>query len=122
MVFFCWITALLASYQSELVGRLAQKGYTVGLMTADYKPITDGSAVIALVVSKTLGDETTMTDAIPVYQDIGTALKDMKALYYSIVVSPEIVYGSIYCGANFNIEPKDKSISDATIKRNNSLN
>jgi len=122
MVFFCWITAMLAAYQTGLVAGLADKGYTIGLMSADYKHTTNGSAVIALVVSKTIGDETTMTDANPVYLDIQSVLKEMKAFYYSIIVSPEIVYGSVFCGANFNIEPKTPTISNTSNKKNNSLN
>jgi len=106
-IYYCWITALLPAYQDLIVAGLVKKGYMVGPAAKDGKVSisTENSAatLIALSIYKADGEE---TSANKIYEDVLVVLKEIKAYYYSVIISHS--YEATWAGSNFSL-PKPKA-------------
>jgi hypothetical protein len=110
-IYYCWITALLPSYQDGIVSGLASKGYMVGPAAKNGKVIfsmkeNDPACVIALSVYKP--DD---LDMAKLYDDIVAILTDMKAYCFSIVIS--LSTHCTWIGSNFELPPKQAATKSA---------
>lgn len=109
-IYYCWITALLPSYQDSIIAGLVKRGYMVGPAAKDGKVTTsDNNSAALIAISVYRAEETSVNQ---IYEDVSTVLKDMKAYYYSIVVSHS--YEATWVGANFNLPLKNKGVVDKT--------
>lgn len=103
--YYCWITALLPSYQDRIISGLASKGYMVGPAAKDGKITIFNknypSAVIALVVY-----HESEINVEKIYSDLSSVLEEMKAYFYSVIISAS--YESTWNGPNFRIPFKPK--------------
>jgi len=82
--FHVWITALTKSYEPELTSRLLNRGYTLTASSSAGKVNTDtynSVPLFALKVSKNGATSAT------IYDDISVVLLEMKAYYYSLIIS-----------------------------------
>ncbi len=106
-IYYCWITAVLSSYQDAIIAGMVHKGYMVGAASKNGVVIfaSDHSApsyLIALSVYKLVDPEKiTSTD---VYNDLNDVIKKIEAYCYSIVVSQAA--DCIWVGGNFDIDIK----------------
>ena len=106
--YYCWITGVLEAYQNPLICGLVHKGYMVGAAEKNGKVITSSKEdspayVMALSVYKLVEPGT--LSAQKVYEDVAEILAEMKAFYYSAVVSSAA--DCIWVGSNFSIEKKN---------------
>jgi hypothetical protein len=106
-IYYVWITALMPSYQDGIIAGLVKRGYMVGPAAKDGKVSvgtdTTAATLFALSVYRTDAE----TDANKVYTDITEVLKDMKAYYYSVIVSHS--YEATWIGSNFSLPAKKKA-------------
>ncbi len=106
-VYYCFITAMLASYQDGIVAGMAKRGYMIGSASKNGK-LVEGvwpdapSVVIALGVYKP--EETT---AAEIYKDIDEVCRDMKTCVYSIVIS--YAHEAVWQGPNFLLPANSKA-------------
>lgn len=113
MNIYCWITGVLESYQDPLICGLVHKGYMVGATANDGKVIVNYKNdspchVLALSVYKLVEPE--ILSAQKVYEDVSEILAEMKAYYYSLIVSKAA--DCVWSGSNFSIEKKIRPQAD----------
>lgn len=106
-IYYCWVTALLPNYQDGIIAGLAKRGYMVGPASKDGQVAISKencpSVLIALSVYK--AEEEVNADFI--YKDVMAILDEMKARYYSVVVS--LSHEAMWVGSNFSIPVKKKA-------------
>ncbi len=86
-IYYCWVTALLPTYQDGIVAGMARKGYMVGPAAKDGLVITpthEGSPAVLYALGVYRGEE---TNVHKIYNDLVAVLKDVKAHYFSIIIS-----------------------------------
>lgn len=108
-LYFCWVTGMMASYQDGLIAGLVKKGYMVGAASSTGEVVfvngEDEPAVLfALYIYRF-----TEVDSTRIYADVNDVLNEMKALCYSIIVTPAVA-GAMWMGANFKLPPKEYAI------------
>jgi hypothetical protein len=83
-IYYVWISAMLPNYQDGIVAGLVRKGYMVGPSAKDGGVTTGVSpaALISLGVYK--AEETNVNN---IYTDVIEVLKEIKAYYYSVIIS-----------------------------------
>lgn len=105
-IYYCWITALLPSYQDGIIAGMVKKGYMVGPASKDGQIVSGQenapAALIALSVYKAAE-----TDCKAIYADLIMVLGDMKAHYHSVVVA--LSSDAIWVGSNIQLQVKQKS-------------
>lgn len=110
-IYYCWITALLPSYQDGIISGLVNRGYMVGPAAKDGKVVTsvenNPAALFALSVYR--AEE---TDVNKIYEDVVGVLSDMKARYYSVIISHS--YEATWVGANFSLPIKNTVVEKVT--------
>lgn len=103
-IYYCWVTALLPSYQDGLIAGLAKKGYMVGPAAKDGKIVsTKDDAPAALITLSVYKAEE--TSSAKIYEDLVQILQEMKVLYYSVVVA--LCNEATWAGSNIHL-PKEK--------------
>ena len=106
-IYYCWITVLLPSYQDKIVAGLVKHGYMVGPASKDGKVAVtsenSAATLIALSIYRPNGEE---TDVNKIYEDVLGILKEMKAYYFSVIISHS--YEATWVGSNFTV-PKPKA-------------
>ena len=100
-IYYCWITALLPSYQDGIVAGLARKGYMVGPASKDGKVVESinkdsPSVLFALSVYKP-----TETNANKIYDDVMLVLQEMRAHYLSVIIS--LSSEAVWAGTNIKL-------------------
>lgn len=110
-IYYCWITALLPSYQDGIVAGLVKRGYMVGPAAKDGKVTTsvenNPAALIALSLYR--AEE---TDVNKIYEDVVAVLYDMTARYYSVIISHS--YEATWVGANFSVPAKSSVVEKSS--------
>lgn len=109
-IYYCWITALMPTYQDGIIAGMVKRGYMVGPAAKDGKVTTSDNTAAALIAISIYRAEETNVNKI--YDDVVAVLKDMKAYYYSVIVSHS--YEATWVGANFNLPVKSKGVVDKT--------
>jgi hypothetical protein len=106
IIYFCWVTALLPSYQDGIVAGLASKGYMVGPAAKDGKVTLGGNNCPAAIIALTVycAEETT---TLKIYDDMIDVLTKMGASIYSVVISES--YKATWGGSNFSLPAKPKA-------------
>lgn len=106
-VYYCWITALLPSYQDKIVAGLAERGYMVGPAAKDGKVSMsmENSPGVLFALSVYREEETNVNK---IYDDVIAILLDMKAYYYSVIVS--LSHEATWVGPNFQMTAKSKPL------------
>jgi hypothetical protein len=106
-IYYVWITALLPSYQDGIIAGLVRRGYMVGPAAKDGKvsSITEGCPAVLIALSVYKQEEE--IDVKKVYEDTLAVLEEMKARYYSVVIS--LSHEATWVGANFTLPAKDKA-------------
>lgn len=106
-VYYCWITALMPSYQDGIIAGMVKRGYMVGPAAKDGKvTVSDNNAAALIAISVYRTDEETNVNKI--YDDVVAVLKETKAYYYSVIISHS--YEATWVGANFNLPLKAKGV------------
>lgn len=110
-IYYCWITALLPSYQDSIIAGLVKRGYMVGPAAKDGQVTTsvenNPAALIALSIYKAED-----TDVNKIYEDVVGVLHDIKARYYSVIISHS--YEATWVGANFSLPVKNSVVEKST--------
>ncbi len=110
-IYYCWITALMPSYQDGIIAGMVKRGYMVGPAAKDGKVTTsvenNPAALIAISVYRS--EETTVSK---IYDDVVAVLQEMKAYYYSVIISHS--YDATWAGANFSLPLKNKVVEKAS--------
>lgn len=110
-IYYCWITALLPSYQDNIIAGLVRRGYMVGPAAKDGKVTTsvenNPAALIAISIYKAED-----TDVNKIYEDVVGVLHDMKARYYSVIISHS--YEATWVGANFSLPLKNSVVEKSS--------
>lgn len=109
VVYYCWITGMMPSYQDGIVAGLVRKGYMVGATSRDGNVTfingeDEPATVFAIMVYRH-----SEANCEKVYEDVNLILNEMKALCYSIIVSPGFSE-AIWMGPNFKLPPKEYEI------------
>lgn len=106
-IYYCWITALLPSYQDGIIAGIARKGYMVGPAAKDGKvSVTMEKCPGVLFALSVYREEETNVNKI--YDDVTAVLQEMNAYYYSVVIS--LSYEATWVGPNFQVPEKDKKL------------
>lgn len=109
-IYYCWITALLPNYQDKIIAALVKKGYMVGPAAKDGQVAISSekspSTLFALSLYK--AEEITVNQ---IYEDVVNILQEMKAHYYSVVISHS--YESTWGGSNFQLPLKQGVVEKA---------
>ena len=104
-IYYCWVTALLPSYQDGIVAGMAKKGYMIGPAAKDGKvTIASDNCPAALFSLSVYREEETNVSKI--YQDVVDVLTEMDAYYYSVIVS--LSHEATWAGSNFSLPQKPK--------------
>lgn len=105
-IYYCWVTALLPSYQDGIVAGLAKRGYMVGPASKDGKvTISSDRCPAALLSLSVYREEETNVEKI--YKDVVDILAEMNAYYYSVIVS--LSHEATWVGPNFQLPEKQKA-------------
>ena len=100
IVYNCWITCLLESYQNTIIISLVKRGYTVGLTSmGNVNQPNQVSAILSFSIYKI--DEKKLTLA-KVLDDLNIILTDAKMYFYSIVVSEH--HNATWAGSNIIVQ------------------
>src|SRR5271166_4573884 len=86
-IYYCWVTALLPSYQDGIVAGMARRGYMIGPAAKDGKvvsPTHEGSPAFLFALSVY---QQTETNVGKIYEDLLAVLQEMKTHYFSVIVS-----------------------------------
>ncbi len=104
-IYYCWITVLLPSYQDKIIAGLARHGYMVGPASKDGQVsiVNEGSPSALISLSVYRAEETNVNK---IYEDVIAILNEMKAFYYSIVIS--LSHEATWVGSNLQIPAKPK--------------
>ena len=121
-MYYCFITALLPSYQDDIITGLINKGYMVGPAARDSKviaPSTERSAahLIALSLYKKDGAE---CDINLVYDELLNILSDSKVHFFSIVIT--VACEASWVGANIRLPRKEEMVEKTFTGLKNNLN
>jgi len=106
-VYYCWITALMPSYQDGIVAGLAGRGYMVGPAAKDGKVSSTMENCPGVLIALSVYREEE-TNVNKIYEDVVAILLDMKAYYYSVIISHS--YEATWVGPNFQIPAKTKAL------------
>jgi hypothetical protein len=119
IIYTCWITCLLESYQDAIVAGLIKRGYTIGLSgRGNVNQHNQFSAVLSYSLYKL--DDPDLT-APGILKEIGIILSDMKAYYYSIVVAEG--NNAAWAGSNIIVQDnKTIPLLPAIPNKNSKLN
>ncbi len=107
-VYYCWITALVPSYQDGIVAGMAKKGYMVGALSKDGVVLSPGQSSAGLIALNIYHREDVDAEIDRVYKDLSDVLDDMKARYFSLIVAQSVA--SRWYGSNFDIVPVKEEI------------
>ena len=108
-IYYCWITALLSSYQDGIVAGLAKRGYMVGPAAKDGQvSIVQENSPSALVSLSIYKEEEINVNKI--YDDVIAVLTEMKAYYHSVIIS--LSYEATWVGSNVQVPPKPKPVGN----------
>lgn len=105
-IYYCWVTALLPSYQDAIIAGLVRKGYMVGPASKDGKlisPPNDNAPAVLFALSVYKAQEITVNQ---IYDDLIAVLKETKSYYYSVIVS--LASEATWASGNFVIPAKNK--------------
>jgi hypothetical protein len=95
----------MPSYQDGIIAGLAKKGYMIGPAAKDGKvTLSKDDCPGALIALSVYREQETNVNNI--YDDTLEVLKEMKAYYYSVVISHS--YEATWVGPNFSIPAKSK--------------
>lgn len=83
-IYYVWISAMLPNYQDGIVGGLVRKGYMVGPSAKDGGVTTGVSPAVLISLGVYKPEE---IDVNVIYSDVIEVLKEIKAYYYSVVIS-----------------------------------
>ena len=115
--FIVWATVLTPSYTDGIIAGMVKKGYAVSSTAAKGEVViskeTNTSAVVSLKVTSTFENSNSAT----IYQDLMDVLNDLKAFFYSVVVTPYV--DCAWCGSNIVISKPTAVVAD-TVKPNKS--
>ncbi len=106
-IYYCWITALLPSYQDRIVAGLASKGYMVGPAAKDGKVTTSSEGCPAALLALSVYREEE-TNVQKIYDDVTAVLHEMGAYFYSVVIS--LSHEATWVGPNFQLPEKAKAV------------
>jgi hypothetical protein len=104
-IFYCWVTALIPQYQDGIIAGMVKKGYMVGPAGKEAAVLAPGhnsSALISITVYQRAAAEKE-PEAMQVFDDLADVLKEMKACYFSIIVT--LSTNCSWHGANFDMPP-----------------
>lgn len=116
-IYYCWVTAMLPSYQDGIIAGMARKGYMVG------PAAKDGSVAVVLsedqpaVLFAISVYKATETSADQIYQDMVDVISEMGAHVYSVVIS--LSSEATWAGPNFKLPTK---VSPPPIPTDKSMN
>jgi hypothetical protein len=85
--FVAWVTCMLQAYEDCIIAGMVRKGYIVSICSIDGKlthGTQDNPAVIITFRCDTTDEKIAAKD---IHTDLVAVLRDMKAMYYSVVVS-----------------------------------
>lgn len=104
-IYYCWITALLPTYQDDIVAGLVRKGYMVGPAAKDGYVITPTheNAPASLYAFSVYRAE--ITNVNKIYDDFLSILNEIKAHYLSIIVS--LSNEATWVGTNVTLPAKE---------------
>jgi hypothetical protein len=108
IIYYCWITAMLPSYQDGIIAGLARKGYMVGPASKDGAIATGASDTKPSVLFAVSVYKAEETNASNIYTDVIAVLNDMKARYYSVIISHS--YEATWAGSNIKLPGKPPPI------------
>jgi hypothetical protein len=110
-LYYIFITAMLESYQDQIISGMVKKGYMIGPASKDGKIAiaTKYKSPSVLLVLSVYRNKDYAGDKI--YADIVLILTDIKAYYYSVIVSESA--DSIWGGSNI-ILPDKEDINSTT--------
>ena len=99
-IYYAWITAMSADYQSGIIAGLVKRGYMVCAAAKDGKVITiDNSAAVLMGLAIYREEEFEIDE---LHLDIVKVLHEINAFYYSIIVA--LSTDCIWSSANFTIK------------------
>lgn len=84
-IYYVFITALISSYEDMIIAGLVKAGFQVSSLAEDNTAtIGDDDSISAMIA---LRIDTEMAGAIVVIDEVERVLKDLKIVYYSLVVT-----------------------------------
>lgn len=106
-IYYCWVTALMPSYQDGIIAGLVKRGYMVGPAAKDGVLSIVKENCPAVLIALSVYKAETETTPLQVYDDLILVLTEMNAKYYSVVIS--LSHEASWGGPNFSIPVKKKA-------------
>lgn len=107
--FMVWVTLLTPSYTDSIVSELIKKGYQVSCASGDGKLTIGKRENPAQILGLRLIPPHRDYKALDIEQDVGNIIFELKAYYYSIIVS--LCIDSCWTSSNIEMDlvlPEDK--------------
>lgn len=115
--YIAWAVVLTPSYTDGIIAGMVKKGYTVSSTAAKGEVViskeVNTSAVISLKITSTFEGSNSGT----IYKDLMDVLNDLKAFFYSVIVTPYV--DCAWCGSNIVLN-KPTAVAADTVKPNKS--
>lgn len=105
-MFHLHLTALTDVYEKELIHGLISKGYSVA-PASDLSMTLKSPGVAGALISLQV-ENNAEAKAVSIYEDVVGILNEIKAKYYSLIIT-KFSYDSIWAGGNFGIFPEKES-------------
>lgn len=116
--FITWITVLTPSYTNAIIAGMVKKGYAVSSTAAKGEVLiakdTNASAIISLKITSTIEG----SNSGSIYKDLMEVLVEIKAFFYSVVVTPYV--DCAWCGSNIAINKPTAVATDVKPNPNKS--
>jgi len=118
--FIAWVTVLTPSYTNNIIAGMVKKGYAVSATSAKGDVVlakdTNASAIISLKIVTTAENASSSS----IYQDLMAVLNEMKAYFYSVVITPYV--DCAWCGSNILINKPTAVAADISKPDKSNLN
>ena len=101
--YIVWATVLTPSYTDSIIAALVKRGYAVSSLSKDICISIDENASGIITLKVGTSDESKL--AKDIYNDIIQILDEIKAFYYSVVIT-EYMDNCIWSGSNISISKK----------------
>lgn len=82
--YYIYVTALISSYEDMIIAALVKAGFQVSPLSEDNNVTIGGDDTVSAVIA--LRVDTELFGALNVFNKVESILKELKILYYSLVV------------------------------------
>lgn len=111
--YIAWMTVLTPSYTDAIIAGLVKKGYSVAATAAKGDVLITKESNVSAIISLKITSTKENSNSGSIYTDVMAVLNELKAYFYSVVVTPYV--DCAWCGSNIVVN-KPSAVAVDTVK------